>query len=115
MTSRTDEATAEGGPLLSPEVGGGEFSTAIGQLDTAEELKVAAVRFAEAVSAMIVPVLWDQEDIAAWMKMAVSTVKLSVLPRKDFPASFVPTGKDAGQRRWFANDVIAWARGIKGQ
>jgi hypothetical protein len=58
----------------------------------------------------IVPTLWDMESIAEWMGINRTTAKLHVLNRTDFPEPFRPTGKTEGQKRWFRDEVVAFAR-----
>jgi hypothetical protein len=59
------------------------------------------------------PALWSTEDIANWMGLAERTVMARVVTRPGFPEAFAPTGPSDGlntQKRWFAEEVIEWAR-----
>lgn len=75
-------------------------------------------RLVRAVQTASAPVLWDVADIAQWMGMSERTVQLRVVTREGFPDPFVPTGvpdardgrRGNAQKRWFAEEVIEWAR-----
>lgn len=55
------------------------------------------------------PELWTEEDIAGFYKMSVRTIKRTVaLP--GFPKPVGATDSDCGERRWFADEVIEYAR-----
>jgi hypothetical protein len=62
------------------------------------------------------PVLWSLEKIAEWYDVPFNTAKLYIITRPGFPNPTRPTGKKGGpgkkggQQRWFADDVIAFAR-----
>ncbi|WP_068390043.1 hypothetical protein [Ventosimonas gracilis] len=60
--------------------------------------------------------LWTCEDIAAYLKLSTATVERRVVVRPEFPEAIQPcaTGKHA-VRRWFAGDVIRWAKQNKGK
>lgn len=60
------------------------------------------------------PQLWDYRDIAKWMKVSETTVKMRVVNQDGFPDPFVPTGNEDGHRRYFSDDVIAFARRRRG-
>lgn len=55
------------------------------------------------------PAIWGVEQIASWMGLSEVTVATKVIFRPDFPSPFTPA-KDGGHKRWFADDVIEWAR-----
>jgi hypothetical protein len=57
-----------------------------------------------------VPVIWGVADIATWLDLSEVTVKLRVITQKDFPPEFVPTGSSEASRRWFAADIVRWAK-----
>jgi hypothetical protein len=54
--------------------------------------------------------LWDVEQIAVWMKLSVDTIARSVVTRSDFPKPLQPVGTIYAQKRWFAGEIIKWAR-----
>lgn len=56
------------------------------------------------------PAMWTLDDIANWLEVPLMTTKLYVVHQPGFPKPFRPTGKPDGQRRWFADEVIAYAR-----
>jgi hypothetical protein len=58
--------------------------------------------------------LWSTEQIAAWLSLSKQTVELRVVTRKGFPAALRPVDSKQAQRRWFASDVLEWARKNKG-
>jgi hypothetical protein len=55
--------------------------------------------------------LWTTHDIAQYLKLAQYTVERRVVAQPGFPAAFQPcaTGSKA-VKRWFAGEVIKWAR-----
>jgi len=56
-------------------------------------------------------VLWTFSDIAEYLKLSVFTIETKVVKRPDFPNALQPCpGRHQGQKRWFARDVIEWAR-----
>ncbi|WP_282509650.1 hypothetical protein [Burkholderia cepacia] len=58
--------------------------------------------------------LWSTEQIAKWLGLSKATVELRVVSRKDFPAGIRPVESQQAQRRWFASDVLEWARCNRG-
>lgn len=58
--------------------------------------------------------LWSTEQISQWLGLSKHTVELRVVSRSDFPASLRPVESKQSQRRWFASDVLEWARRNKG-
>ncbi len=60
------------------------------------------------------PQLWDYRDIAKWMQISETTVKMRVINQPGFPDPFIPTGNEDGHRRYFSDDVIAFARRRRG-
>jgi len=55
--------------------------------------------------------IWDANDIALWLKLSTSLVKRSVIVRSDFPKAITPCHiESTSTRRWFAKDVITWAK-----
>ena len=76
---------------------------------------------ASAISRLIVlvrhrymPQLWDYRDIAEWMKVSETTVKIRVVTQPGFPEPFVPTGNEEGHKRYFSDEVMAFARKNRG-
>jgi len=59
--------------------------------------------------------LWGNVEIADYLKLATEVVSRHVVTRPDFPESLqpCPTGKRAA-KRWFAGEVIRWAKQNKG-
>jgi hypothetical protein len=58
--------------------------------------------------------LWSSDQIAAWLGLSKQTVEVRVVTRKDFPAALRPVETKQAQRRWFASDVMKWARSTAG-
>jgi len=58
--------------------------------------------------------LWSTEQIAQWLGLSKQTVELRVVTRPGFPAALRPVDSKQAQRRWFAGDVLEWARSNKG-
>ncbi|MFP3604697.1 hypothetical protein [Paraburkholderia sp. SIMBA_053] len=58
--------------------------------------------------------LWKSEQIADWLGLSKQTVELRVVSRPDFPAALRPVDSKQAQRRWFASDVMKWARSTAG-
>lgn len=54
--------------------------------------------------------LWDAGDIAQWLNLSVDTVSRSVVTRPGFPAPVQPVPGPLARRRWFAGEVIRWAK-----
>ena len=78
-----------------------------------ERIASAAERVVEILQFGDLPVLWDLDMISTWMEINPTTAKLHVLSRPDFPKPFRPTGKREGQKRWFRDEVIAFARAVR--
>lgn len=60
------------------------------------------------------PSIWGHQNIANWLQLSLSTTERHVVTRQDFPTAIHPTGADNGMKRYFADDVIQWARLNKG-
>jgi predicted DNA-binding transcriptional regulator AlpA len=58
--------------------------------------------------------LWSTDQIASWLGLSKATVELRVVSRRDFPAGLRPVESKQAQRRWFASDVLEWARRNRG-
>jgi hypothetical protein len=54
--------------------------------------------------------LWDVAEIAEWLRLSVDTVSRSVVTRPGFPAPVQAVAGALARRRWFAGEVIRWAR-----
>lgn len=59
--------------------------------------------------------LWDIEGIAAWLGLSVDTVSRSVVTRPGFPSPVQPVVGRLARRRWFAGEVVRWARQHRGR
>ncbi|RZF24020.1 hypothetical protein EVC45_41120 [Paraburkholderia sp. UYCP14C] len=58
--------------------------------------------------------LWSAEQIAQWLGLSKQTVELRVVTRPGFPSALRPVDSRQAQRRWFASDVMQWARSTAG-
>lgn len=58
--------------------------------------------------------LWSIGDLADWFGLSQATIESRVVTRKSFPAAVRPVATTHAQRRWFASDVVAWARNNRG-
>lgn len=58
--------------------------------------------------------LWDTEAVASWLGLSVDTVSRQVITRAGFPTPIKPTNSAQSQKRWFAGEVIDWARRNRG-
>jgi hypothetical protein len=58
--------------------------------------------------------LWSSEQIGQWLGLSKQTVEIRVVTRPGFPAALRPVDSKQAQRRWFANEVLEWARANKG-
>jgi len=60
--------------------------------------------------------LWSNSNIADYLQLSLDSVERHVITRPDFPKALqpCPTGKRAA-KRWFAGDIIRWARQNKGE
>lgn len=58
--------------------------------------------------------LWDVDTIGEWMGLSADTVSKNVVTRPAFPVPIQPTASRHAQKRWFAGEVIAWARQNRG-
>jgi hypothetical protein len=54
--------------------------------------------------------LWGIEQIAAWMKLSIDTITRFVITRSDFPIPVQPVGTQSARKRWFAGEVLRWAK-----
>lgn len=59
--------------------------------------------------------LWDVAAIAEWLQLSVDTVSRSVVTRPGFPTPLQAVSGPQARRRWFAGEVIRWARQNRGQ
>ncbi|RXZ42652.1 hypothetical protein [Crenobacter cavernae] len=60
------------------------------------------------------PEVWGAEHIAEWLSLSESTIRKAVVVRPGFPKPISATGAKEGQKRWFADEVIDWARKNRG-
>ncbi|MCZ4281670.1 hypothetical protein O4H49_12845 [Kiloniella laminariae] len=59
--------------------------------------------------------IWDLEDIADYLKLAVNSVARRVVTIEGFPIPVqLPTSEKGGHKRWYANEVKQWVRRFKG-
>lgn len=58
--------------------------------------------------------LWDVDAIGDWMGLSADTVSKNVVTRTAFPEPVQPTASRHAQKRWFAGEVIAWAKQNRG-
>ncbi|MCY1275931.1 hypothetical protein D9M70_245830 [compost metagenome] len=59
--------------------------------------------------------LWTIADIATYIKLSADTTERRVVTRPDFPAPVQPCpGGQKAQKRYFADEVIKWARQNRG-
>jgi len=56
--------------------------------------------------------MWTAEQIGNYMKLSAFTVSQKVVTRPGFPAPCLPTGST---KRWFAGEVIQWAKLNRGK
>lgn len=54
--------------------------------------------------------LWNIDQIAEWLGLSKVSVESRVVTRPDFPKALRPVDSKQAQRRWFASDVLEWAR-----
>ncbi|MGO2705717.1 MAG: hypothetical protein ACTIBJ_14845 [Pseudomonas helleri] len=55
--------------------------------------------------------LWTSDDIAQYLKLAQYTVERRIVVQPGFPLAFQPCATGAkAVKRWFAGEVIKWAR-----
>jgi hypothetical protein len=59
--------------------------------------------------------LWDIGAIAAWLNLSADTVSRGVVTRPGFPAPVQAGSGKLARRRWFAGEVIRWARANRGK
>ncbi len=65
---------------------------------------------AEAVHFAPIPVenaLWTATDVGKYLKVSTYTTQTKVVHKPGFPTPIVPAG---GEKRWFAGEVINWAK-----
>lgn len=65
---------------------------------------------AEQITANSLPLedrLWTAQDIGDYMQLSEFTISRKVASQPNFPDPIKPTGSS---RRWFAGEVIEWAR-----
>ena len=73
-------------------------------------IEQALIELAKQLTANQVPVqdrLWTSKDIADYMHLSDFTVCQKVVTQPTFPTPTQPTGST---KRWFAGEVITWAR-----
>lgn len=74
------------------------------------DLEQALIELAKQITANQLPIqdrLWTSKDIAEYMSLADFTVLQKVVVQPTFPTPTQPTG---AAKRWFAGEVILWAR-----
>lgn len=59
--------------------------------------------------------LWDVAAIAEWLQLSVDTVSRAVVTRPGFPVPVQAVAGALARRRWFAGEVIRWARQNRGR
>lgn len=59
--------------------------------------------------------LWDVAAIAEWLQLSVDTVSRSVVTRPGFPTPVQAVSGALARRRWFAGEVVRWARQNRGR
>ncbi|PTB19571.1 hypothetical protein C9I57_17990 [Trinickia symbiotica] len=59
--------------------------------------------------------LWAIAAISEWLQLSVDTVSRSVVTRPGFPRPVQPVPGTLARRRWFAGEVIRWARQNRGK
>ncbi|CAB3781272.1 hypothetical protein [Pararobbsia alpina] len=88
--------------------------------DEPYDLALLAIRIDRLIDAFERPrlspeqTLWSSEQIANWLGLSKQTVELRVVTRPGFPAALRPVDSKQAQRRWFAGDVMEWARNTAG-
>ncbi len=71
----------------------------------------AVDRLVRSMAVQDAPKLWSMDDIASWMGLSIHTVRLRIVTQPDFPPPLIPSGDGVkSQKRWFADDVVGWAR-----
>ncbi|WP_205342194.1 hypothetical protein [Denitrificimonas caeni] len=74
------------------------------------DLEQALIELAKQITANQIPVqdrLWTSKEIAEYMSLSDFTVLQKVVVQPTFPTPTQPTG---AAKRWFAGEVILWAR-----
>lgn len=89
------------------------------EVQRAPDLQALLPMLARLVTALEKPkaldeTLWSTEQIAQWLGLSKQSVELRVVSRPDFPAALRPVDSTQAQRRWFASDVLTWARANRG-
>lgn len=88
--------------------------------DEAASLALVITRLDRLIAALEKPqfkpeeTLWSSEQVANWLGLSKPTVELRVVTRPGFPAALRPVDSKQAQRRWFASDVMKWARSTAG-
>ncbi len=59
--------------------------------------------------------LWDTGAIAEWLNLSVDTVTRAVVTRPGFPQPVQAVSGALARRRWFAGEVVRWARQNRGR
>lgn len=59
--------------------------------------------------------LWGIEAIAEWLDLSVDTVSRHVVTRAGFPQPVQAVAGSLTRRRWFAGEVVRWARQNRGK
>lgn len=78
------------------------------------ELMARLDKLVVALSVKSAPALWNAEQIGEWIGLSEYTVKQKVVCQEGFPAPVKATGLKDCSRRWFADEVIDWARKHRG-
>lgn len=59
--------------------------------------------------------LWDVAAIAGWLHLSIDTVSRFVVTRPGFPSPVQAVPGALARKRWFAGEVIGWARQNRGR
>lgn len=88
--------------------------------DDAASLALVIARLDRLIAAIEKPqfkpeeTLWNSDQVAEWLGLSKPTVESRVISRQDFPSALRPVDSKQAQRRWFASDVMQWARSTAG-
>jgi hypothetical protein len=96
---------------LTPQVDDAATNETVDPLEQIVERLIAA--FEKQKPKRLEETLWSVEQVADWFGLSKVTVEARVVTRPDFPAARPVDSKQA-QRRWFASDVVEWARSKTG-
>lgn len=56
------------------------------------------------------PILWSSEQAGEWFGLSEHTFRYKVSVRPGFPEPVSPAGTLECKKRWFADEVVEWAR-----